>query len=344
MPFGVSVRARREAIALAERGRVYLDGFDPPTRPLRPILVSSAWGATTRRSPVCRILPLGGRALRPGGTSPGAGAAGSVARWGRSRAACTGPGARGRDWPGKVTPAVGGMVALAASTSRAAVPPQLAAVTAAAAARFVAGGALAGVVPATVAVLVGQTLKGVLMFKGWWIGSVLMTLVLCATGVGVLASKDDGETKASARPSDAPQTGVGAGHTERSMAERFAQIRAEYEVQRGALWKAMETAKGRREEREVYGSMAPDEVAFTRCMVDLASSAPTEPAARDALIWVINKPGMSDMGAYGDEFARRGAARPPPRRRPRGRPGWPGLGQCPHAPPRCSAAGILRVG
>ena len=42
-------------------------------------------------------------------------------------------------------------------------------------------------------------------------------------------------------------------------------------------------------------------------MVDLAESSPDDPAARDALLWVINKPGRGDMGAYGDQFARAGA-------------------------------------
>jgi hypothetical protein len=39
-------------------------------------------------------------------------------------------------------------------------------------------------------------------------------------------------------------------------------------------------------------------------MVDLAESAPEGPAARDALLWVINQPGSADMRAYGDQFAR----------------------------------------
>ena len=42
-------------------------------------------------------------------------------------------------------------------------------------------------------------------------------------------------------------------------------------------------------------------------MVDLAESSPDDPAARDALLWVIDKPGRGDMGAYGDEFARAAA-------------------------------------
>ena len=39
-------------------------------------------------------------------------------------------------------------------------------------------------------------------------------------------------------------------------------------------------------------------------MVDLAESSPSDPAARDALLWVINKPGSADFKEYGDQFAR----------------------------------------
>ena len=36
-------------------------------------------------------------------------------------------------------------------------------------------------------------------------------------------------------------------------------------------------------------------------------SSPADPAARDALVWVLNKPGRADTGPYGDEFARAAA-------------------------------------
>jgi thiol-disulfide isomerase/thioredoxin len=53
--------------------------------------------------------------------------------------------------------------------------------------------------------------------------------------------------------------------------------------------------------------MSPDDIAFSRRMVDLAETSPADPAARDALVWVINKPGRFDRGPYGDEFARAAA-------------------------------------
>lgn len=56
-----------------------------------------------------------------------------------------------------------------------------------------------------------------------------------------------------------------------------------------------------------HGEEAPDLVTYCRRMVDLAESSPEDPAARDALLWVINKPGTADFGAFGDQFARAGA-------------------------------------
>jgi thiol-disulfide isomerase/thioredoxin len=109
---------------------------------------------------------------------------------------------------------------------------------------------------------------------------VLAALALCATGAAALAAADDDKTKVPFLPSDASQPAVDAPRSESSLTERFAQIRAEYEAQR------------------------TDVAAYARRMVDIAASSPADPAARDALIWVINKPERRDVGAYGDEFAR----------------------------------------
>ena len=58
--------------------------------------------------------------------------------------------------------------------------------------------------------------------------------------------------------------------------------------------KALENAKVQSEMNKIYQEMSPDEVAFCRRMLDLAASAPKDPAARDALLWIVNKPGMKD--------------------------------------------------
>ena len=48
-------------------------------------------------------------------------------------------------------------------------------------------------------------------------------------------------------------------------------------------------------------------VDYSRRMVDLAESSPGDPAARDALLWVVDKPGHGDEGPYADQFARAAA-------------------------------------
>ena len=54
---------------------------------------------------------------------------------------------------------------------------------------------------------------------------------------------------------------------------------------------------------------------YARRMVDLAESSPDDPAARDALLWVINEARQRRHGGVWRPIrARRGAARPPSRR------------------------------
>jgi thiol-disulfide isomerase/thioredoxin len=90
----------------------------------------------------------------------------------------------------------------------------------------------------------------------------------------------------------------------RSIARRFAEIRSEYDAQEKALRLALEKAKDRRERDEISGKLAPVVAVYSRRLVDLALSSPADPAARDALLWVIGRPGVLGEGASGDEFAR----------------------------------------
>ncbi len=99
------------------------------------------------------------------------------------------------------------------------------------------------------------------------------------------------------------------------MAERLKAILAEYQARLDDLDRALEKAASQREQNAAYTNMSPDDVAFSRRMVDLAETSPADPAARDALVWVINKPGRFDRGPYGDEFARAAALLAPPPRR-----------------------------
>jgi len=89
-----------------------------------------------------------------------------------------------------------------------------------------------------------------------------------------------------------------------SVAERFEAIKAEYEAAEEACWKAQKEAKTPLEEHEAYVRLVPDVVAYSRRMIDLASTAPKDPGARDALLWVIHHPERSDAGLFGEEFGR----------------------------------------
>ena len=94
---------------------------------------------------------------------------------------------------------------------------------------------------------------------------------------------------------------------DQTQAERFAAIQAEYATQQEVMYKAVDAAKTEREQTDLFEKLTPDDVVYSRRMVNLALEQPSDLAARDALIWVVNKPGRLDVGAYGDEFARAGA-------------------------------------
>ena len=92
-----------------------------------------------------------------------------------------------------------------------------------------------------------------------------------------------------------------------ALAERFAAIKAEFAAQQEVTRQATAQAKNDREEMELYEKLTPDDVVYSRRMVNLALEGPTDPAARDACVWVIYKLYRADAGAYGDEFARAAA-------------------------------------
>ena len=88
-----------------------------------------------------------------------------------------------------------------------------------------------------------------------------------------------------------------------SVAQRFAQILAEYDAKVAAYRQARIEAEKASDKRQSSATRFPI-WSPSAGMIDLAESSPAEPAARDALTWVIEQPGRSDSGAYGDEFAR----------------------------------------
>lgn len=119
-------------------------------------------------------------------------------------------------------------------------------------------------------------------------------LVLVLTMIGFSAS-----ATATAREND-----DGTKKENPSISAQFAAIRAEYETAQQKAAAESEKGKTEFESWKIYGKLMPSEVAFSRRMVNLAETAPNDPGARDALLWVLDKPGMGGGGPYGDEFVR----------------------------------------
>ncbi len=204
-----------------------------------------------------------------------------------------------------LVPSVGILAWLSAETARAEVPAWLATGTTAAGIRWSTGRALGGGVSAAVSTLVNETIRSMMMVNGFRVGMMLLAIGLPTATVVSLSGADDGAAKKTADAS-AP-VGSGSGQTAPTMADRFARIKAEYTAQQEAASHALEKAKNQHEINEITTKMSPDELAFTRRMLELAMSNPKDAVARDALIWIIDKPGMWKVGEYGDEFARAAA-------------------------------------
>lgn len=79
---------------------------------------------------------------------------------------------------------------------------------------------------------------------------------------------------------------------------------AEYQALQARATEEISKTKTEFEGWKLYWKVAPDEQDFARRMVELAATSPGEPAAREALLWVINKPGSgNDAGPDGEYFA-----------------------------------------
>ena len=205
-----------------------------------------------------------------------------------------------------LAPAGGVLACLSGDMARAHVPRALAAETASRAIGFSFGSALASAGSSALSTLVNETLGSMMMIKAVWIGFAVLAIGLPTAGAFALLRADSGQAQEA--PATAPvQPAARVGQAGPSLADQFARIKAEYDAQQAATSRALETTKSQREINAVYRTMSPDEVAFSRRMIDLAARAPEDPAARDALIWVVNKPNMFDVGPYGDEFARAAA-------------------------------------
>jgi hypothetical protein len=130
---------------------------------------------------------------------------------------------------------------------------------------------------------------------------------LAALVVTTVAQSDDAAAR-SAASAEPTKSSDQSRRPDPPMVARYAQLLAEFEAQQAAYRRPATKAKSPREE-QVAAERRPRDLIldYSRRMVDLAAAAPDDPAARDALRWVINRPGRVDMQAYGDEFARAAA-------------------------------------
>jgi RNA polymerase sigma factor (sigma-70 family) len=204
-----------------------------------------------------------------------------------------------------LAPAIGGLEMLAVTTSRVVVPPGLFATTIAAAARLAAGHTLAGTVPAIVATLVNTSIRSMLLRTSLWTGLVLAGVGLSATGARLLARGEDEKPRVAATRSVVQEPKAPATSPAPPLAEQLARILSEYQDLQARATEEISKTKTEFEGWKLYWKVAPDEQDFARRMVELAATSPGEAAARDALLWVINKPASGkDAGPDGEYFAR----------------------------------------
>lgn len=123
-------------------------------------------------------------------------------------------------------------------------------------------------------------------------------MVACLGGTGwvllaalAAAPADDG----SKTPATQPPAGLMA---------RFQAIRDEYDAANRAAREASEQGKTEFESWKLYGAKMPSIPRFASRMVELAATAPGDPAAREAMLWVLDQPGMSSAGTYDDDYLR----------------------------------------
>lgn len=95
----------------------------------------------------------------------------------------------------------------------------------------------------------------------------------------------------------------------KSVAEQYDQIKSQFEAELAASRRPAGNADDARPKAVIVPKSPIDLVTeYPRKMVDLAESRPGDRAARDALLWVIDRPSIGDSGGpYRDQFARAAA-------------------------------------
>ena len=109
-------------------------------------------------------------------------------------------------------------------------------------------------------------------------------------------------------PTNRRSPSIRAQSSERPIAKGYAQILAAYQAEMDGYREAAAKAAISGVKPAVPTKRPPDlDIDYSRRMVDLAESSPADPVARDALLWVLNKPGRAYQGEFGDQFARAAA-------------------------------------
>jgi peroxiredoxin len=144
-------------------------------------------------------------------------------------------------------------------------------------------------VPAGVLALVGSTLKGELMTKLMLAVGLLVGLV--SVGSIGLAQQGKGE-KDQAVAKVVSQTPAEK-QIPASLEDRVKSLKAEWDAARDVYFKAMASAKTDAAKADVL-KLDPDIVTYSRRFLTLAQTEIQNPAARDALLWILEQFWISD--------------------------------------------------
>jgi RNA polymerase sigma factor (sigma-70 family) len=159
----------------------------------------------------------------------------------------------------------------------------------------------AAAIPSSVLLLARLAMRNVSMAKATGAFALTAAIGMATATMVVVAGRNN--------PSNAPPPADGSKPRRDldgpvSLDDQFRKIVREYDDAKDKAEAILATAKNGFERSQMYGRVTPDLASYARRVVDLAAAHPKEAATRDALIWVMNKPSLSDEGPYGDEFSR----------------------------------------
>jgi RNA polymerase sigma factor (sigma-70 family) len=192
-----------------------------------------------------------------------------------------------------LAPASGGLMAWlgGASQASASVPQKLVGTTLAASASVRAGATLVGIVPASVTDLTNLILRGDLTMKMTMTTTMLVGVgfaTVVAAGLAKEARVAPSEPRIQAQVSE-PQP------KPPSLDERVKAAKAEWEAGRAKHFQALGEARTEAERAEA-AKLDPDVMKYGERFLTLAETDLGNPAARDALLWVVGQYWIIDFG------------------------------------------------